>query len=319
MSPAMTTVQQIRQARRRIVSRLHRTPLLKNESISRITGLNLAFKMELFQKTGSFKVRGVLNKLSRLTPEQKQRGVISMSSGNHAQALAWAAGQFGIPATIVMPAWSRSGKIEATRGYGGNVVLTEGNLLETCRRMEQEKKLTLIHPFDDPDVIAGHGSLGLEIVEECKSVEAVLVSIGGGGLISGVAAAVKALSPSTRVIGVEPEGAPVISESLKRGHPCTLERIDTIADGLAAPFAGRLTLRHVRQFVDQVVLVSDEEIIAAMKLILERCKVVAEPAAAAALAPLLCRKVQLEPGTETVCVLCGGNVDSATLAKLLSR
>lgn len=290
-----------------------------SRTLSDRLGLRMRFKLELFQKTGSFKVRGVLNKLHHLSAEEKKRGVISMSSGNHAQALSFAASSSEIPATIVMPSWSRDFKVEATRSYGGKVVLTDDDLMETVAAIQQQGGQTFVHPFDDPLIIAGHGTVGLEILEDVPSPDYVLVTIGGGGLISGIAAAVKGLSPSTRVIGVEPRGAAAMTASLQRGKPVKLEKVDTIADGLAAPFAGRENLAMVQQYVDEVLLVSDDEIVEAMALILERLKVVVEPSAAAALAPLLSGALKLPEGSQVVCVLCGGNVDRATLAKLLTE
>ncbi len=308
---------QIVAAQKVIAGRLHHTPVMGSTSLSRRLGVNLFFKMELFQKTGSFKPRGVLNKLQHLTPQEKARGVITLSAGNHAQALAYAATFSGIRSTVVMPSGSIQGKIEATKGYGGEVILTEGNLLEECLRIQEERGLTLIHPFDDPLIIAGAGTVGMEILEDLPDVEAVIVGIGGGGLISGVATAIKSQKPATRIIGVEPVGAPGMTRSLQSGAPVHLDRIQTIADGLAAPFAGKYTLAHVQKYVDEIVLVSDEEIIEAMVLLLERCKVVAEPAAAATLAPLLAQKGGIAAGTTVVCLLSGGNIDRQRLRSIL--
>jgi threonine dehydratase len=261
--------------------------------------------------------RGVLNKLHHLSPEDKQKGVITLSAGNHAQALAWAATQSGILSTVVMPATSVRSKIEATRSYGGEVILTEGDLLETCLTIQKERGLTLVHPFDDPMIIAGQGTVGLEILEDVPEVDAVVVGVGGGGLISGIATALKAEKPEVKVIGVEPEGASAMTQSLQRGEPVHLDRVDTVADGLAAPFAGQHTLAHVQTYVDDMVIVSDQEIVEAMGLILERCKVVAEPAAASTLAALLSGKVSLPRDSTVVCVLSGGNIDRERLKALL--
>jgi threonine dehydratase len=280
-------------------------------------GVQLYFKLELFQKTGSFKPRGVLNKLHHLRPEDKQKGVITLSAGNHAQALAWAATQSGIPSTVVMPVTGQRSKIEATQSYGGEVVLAEGDLLEACLTIQKERGLTLVHPFDDLMIIAGQGTVGLEILEDVPEVDAVVVGIGGGGLISGIATALKAAKPEVKVIGVEPEGASAMAQSLQRGEVVYLDRVDTVADGLAAPFAGQHPLAHVQAHVDDVVIVSDREIVEAMGLILERCKVVAEPAAASTLAALLSGKVSLPQGITVVCVLSGGNIDRERLKTLL--
>jgi len=304
-------------AREVIAGRVHRTPVMASSYLGAQVGVQLYFKLELFQKTGSFKPRGVLNKLHHLSPEDKQKGVITLSAGNHAQALAWAATQSGISSTVVMPAAAVRSKIEATRSYGGEVILTEDDLLETCLTIQKERDLTLVHPFDDPMIIAGQGTVGLEILEDVPEVDAVVVGVGGGGLISGIATALKAEKPEVEVIGVEPEGASAMTQSLQRGEIVRLERVDTIADGLAAPFAGRHTLAHVQAYVDDVVIVSDQEIVEAMVLILERCKVVAEPAAASTLAALLSSRVSLPQGSTVVCVLSGGNIDRERLRALL--
>ena len=319
MAPEKDLIEQddILAAREVIMGRVHRTPVMGSSYLGRQVNVQLHFKLELFQKTGSFKPRGVLNKLYHLSPEDRQKGVITLSAGNHAQALAWAATQSDIPSTVVMPAASLRSKVEATQSYGGEVVLTEGDLLETCLRVQKERGLTLVHPFDDPMIIAGQGTVGVEILEDVPEVDAVIVGVGGGGLISGIATALKAKKPEIKVIGVEPEGASAMTQSLQRGEPVHLDRVDTVADGLAAPFAGQHTLAHVQAYVDDLVIVSDQEIVEAMGLILERCKVVAEPAAASTLAALLSGKVSLPRGSIVVCVLSGGNVDRERLKALL--
>jgi len=307
----------IKAAQTLIKGRLHRTPVMGSSFLSQELGLQIYFKMELFQKTGSFKPRGVLNKLHHLSTEKKQKGVISLSAGNHAQALAWGATQEGLKATLVMPAYASLNKIAATRAYGGEVVQTSADLLATCLQIQKERDLTLVHPFDDPLIIAGQGTVGLELIEDLPDLEAVIVGIGGGGLISGMAAALKAVKPTIKVIGVEPEGAAAMSQSVALGRPVHLDQVHTIADGLAAPFAGVHTLAHVQKYVDQLVTVSDAQIPPAMRLILERCKVLAEPAAAATLAALLSGRVTLPPGTRVACVLSGGNIDCERLKSLM--
>lgn len=313
----LVTLEDLRAAQRVLAGQVHRTPMTTSTYLGERAGVRLSLKLELFQKTGSFKPRGVLNRLHHLPAEARAKGVISLSAGNHAQALAWAAARAGIAATLVMPATARQSKIDATRGYGAEVILTEGDLLGTCLALRDERDLTLVHPFDDPFVIAGQGTTGMELLEDVPDVEVVLVSVGGGGLISGVAAALKLQRPGIRVIGVEPEGAAAMTRSLARGEPVHLDRLDTIADGLAAPFVGVHTLRHVQAFIDEVVLVSDAEIIAAMGLIMERVKVVAEPAAAAAVAALLAGRPALPPGARVATIVCGGNVDRADLKRFL--
>ncbi|MBZ0300025.1 MAG: pyridoxal-phosphate dependent enzyme, partial [Anaerolineae bacterium] len=280
--------------------------------------LDLRFKAELFQKTGSFKPRGILNKINSLTDEERKRGVISISAGNAAQAVAFSAARLGIPATVVMPENAVQSKADATRGYGARVILhgTAKDLLPKMQEIQAAEGQIFVHPFDDLHVIAGHGTLGLEILEDEPAPDYVLVGVGGGGLISGVAAAIKRTNPAVKVIGVEPEGAPGMTRSLQENAPHHLDSVNTIADGLAAPFAGDHCLRHVQAFVDQVVLVSDDEIIQAMRLIMERVKVVAEPAAAAGFAAVLTHRVDLPKGSKVVCLLSGGNVDLSLFKRI---
>ena len=300
-----------------IAGALHRTPVAGSTYLGKQVGVNLFFKLEMFQKTGSFKPRGVLNKMHHLSPSEKRKGVISLSSGNHAQAVAYGAALSGVPSTIVMPSSALTSKVEATEGYGGEVILTDGDLLETCLKIQKDRDLTLVHPFDDPLIIAGAGTVGLEILEDVPYADVVVAGIGGGGLISGVAAAIKLNRPGARVIGVEPEGAPGMTRSLEQGRPVHLDSVDTVADGLAAPFAGEHNLAHVQRYVDDVVLVSDREIVQAMGMILERAKVLAEPAAASTYAALLFGKVSVPKGSTVDCVLSGGNIDRERLGKLL--
>jgi threonine dehydratase len=314
----LVTQQQITSARSAIRGRLHYTPTVTSTYLSNRIGAPLHLKLELFQKTGSFKPRGVLNRLHTLTAAVRQRGLITLSAGNHAPAVAWAAREYGVRATVVMPTRATQAKVDATRGYGGEVILVDGDLLSAALELQRERNLTLVHPFDCPFVIAGQGTLGLEIIEQVPDVDTVIVAVGGGGLIAGVSAAVKTLKPNARVIGVEPEGAPGMTESLRRGEPIRLDRLDTIADGLAAPFAGRRNYHHVRALVDDMVLVSDAEIGAAIPVLIERCKIVPEPAGAAAVAALLSGRIAIEPGSTTVAIVSGGNVDRSRLAQLLA-
>ena len=283
-----------------------------------LIGAELYLKLEMFQKTGSFKPRGVLNKMSSLSGEEKEQGVVSLSAGNHAQALAYAATMAGVPSVIVMPSGAVRAKVEATRGYGGEVVLTDSDLLQTALEIQRERGMTLVHPFDDLHTIAGTGTVGLEVLEDVPHVDVVICGIGGGGLISGVAAALKLSKPNTRVIGVEPEGAPGMTLALEKGEPVHMASMNTVADGLAAPFVGQHNLNHVRAFVDEVVTVEDDEITRAMSLILERAKVLAEPAGAAPYAALISGKAHLDGADTVLCVLSGGNVDNARLAELLT-
>jgi threonine dehydratase len=294
-----------------------RTPLVPCASLSAQTGARVSLKLELFQHTGSFKPRGVLNALESLTPDERARGVISISAGNHAQALAWAATAIGIHSTIVMPATAVKAKVEATRSFGGEVIQTEGDLLSTMQQVQKERNLTFVHPFDDPFVIAGQGTLGLEIAEDAPDVGLVIVGCGGGGLLSGVAAAMHAVCPRARVIGVEPTGADAMKQSLAKGEPVRLAKLNTIADGLAAPFAGVHTLAHVKAFVSEMVLVDDNEILDAMRVLMKQARILPEPAGAAATAALLDGTLLIQPGEHVVVVVSGGNADPERLRSLL--
>ena len=317
LNSTLVQLDQIRQAWQTIGRKVHRTPLMGSTFFSEATNTNLSLKLELFQKTGSFKVRGVTNKMNSLTDDEKRNGVISLSAGNHAQAVAWAAAQYGIPATLIMPTNCVPAKQAATRGYGAEVMLTDGHLLDYCLQIQKERDLYLVHPFDDPKIIAGHGTIGLEIIEDVPDVEYVIVGIGGGGLMSGISAAVKQLKPDVTVIGVEPEGATTMTQSLAKGEPVYLDSVNTIADGLAAPFVGQHNLRHVQEFVDEIVIVSDDDIRAAMKDIWARCKVVAEPAACASVAALVSGKISVPTEANVVCMVSGGNVDWDVLGSLI--
>lgn len=318
---ALVTVKQIRAARERIWPYIHQTPLMSATALGERVGARLVLKAELFQKTGSFKPRGAVNKLLSLSDEERARGVISISAGNHAQGVAYAAGILGIAATVVMPAAAPRAKAEATRGYGAEVIQHGGmaDLLPKAQAIQAERGLTFVAPFDDPYVIAGQGTVGLELMEDApEELDAVIVPIGGGGLISGVAAAVKGINPRTKVIGVEPMGAAVMTKSLRAGAATQADPLSTIADGLAAPFAGELTYAHTAALVDDVVLVSDDDIVAAMRLLMERAKLLPEPAGAAAYAALLARKVGgLPPNARVAVIVSGGNLDLARLKELL--
>ena len=313
----LVSLEDIRDAADVIAPNVHRTPVTSSAYLGRLIGANLHLKLEMFQKTGSFKPRGVLNKMASLSDEEKGRGVVSLSAGNHAQALAYAATMAGAPSVIVMPEGAVRAKVEATRGYGGEVVLTDQDLLKTALGIQRERGMTLVHPFDDLHTIAGTGTLGLELLEDVPQVDVVICGIGGGGLISGVAAALKLSKPDTRVIGVEPEGAPGMTLALEKGEPVHMTTMSTIADGLAAPFVGQHNLDHVRAFVNDVITVRDSQVVDAMRLLLDRVKVLTEPAGAASLAALLSGQVELRGGESVVCVLSGGNVDGDRLAELL--
>ncbi len=316
----MTTLKDIRTARQTIDGRLHRTPIVGSATLSRLAGCPVWLKLENFQKTGSFTPRGAFNNIMGIEPGKRARGVITISAGNHAQGVAWAAAQVGIPSVVVMPAGASPAKAEAARGYGARVIL-HGDIAAAFAKLEElraELGMTYVHAFDDEATIAGQGTLGLEIAEDLPDVERVIVGIGGGGLISGVAVAIKESLPAVRIIGVEPTGADSMMRSRAQGSPVRLDKIDTIADGLAAPFAGERTFAITQKYVDDLVLVNDDEIRGAMRLLLERCKVLAEPAGAAATAALLAGRAGGGAG-RTLVVVSGGNVAPGVLGDLLSR
>jgi len=315
----MIELRDINSAQQIIAGRIHRTPLMSATTLGRRINAHLYFKAEVFQKTGSFKPRGAINKLHRLTEEERRRGVITISSGNHAQGLAYAASLFGISATVVMPHTTPANKIDATKGYGAEVFLTEGELLTTCLEIKKERNLTMVHPFDDPHIVAGQGTIGLEILGDLPKVDTVFVPVGGGGLISGIATAIKLKKPTVKIVGVEPTGAPTMYQSLQRKAVFHLNRMDTIAEALAAPFVGELNLALVQKYVDELVLVSDDEMIEALCLILEQCKILTEPAGAAGFAALLFKKVNIPSGSEVVCLLSGGNIDRTRLGHFLIK
>ncbi len=314
-------IEDIKKARELISKYLHATPILQSSSLDELLGSTNYLKAEIFQKTGSFKVRGALNKIFSLTDEEKARGVIAASAGNHGQAVAWAARVAGVKATIVMPTTASMVKVSATRGYGAEVILFGNSTIEAfaeVQRLQVERKLTLVHPFDDFFIIAGAGTIALEIFEQVDHIDNIIVPVGGGGLISGLAIAAKAISPTTKIIGAEPEGADSVYQSLKQHQIIKLDSIQTIADGLAVPYTGELTYAATSQFVDEIICVKDDEIKEAMKFLLERCKLIVEPAGAAGLAILLAGRSATAEKARNVIILSGGNVDMQVLAILES-
>jgi threonine dehydratase len=316
MRPSRQTFEQ---ARERIGANAYHTPLMTSRLLSHLTGYDVRLKAEMLQRTGSYKIRGPLNKFAQLSAAEKAHGVICSSAGNHAQGVAQAAAIHGIKAVVVMAENATPSKIEATRGYGAEVVLhgriwDEAN--EKAKELVQERGYTYIHPFDDEQLIAGQGTLGLEVIRDWPEVDAVIVPIGGGGLISGVTLAVKASKPSVRIIGVESSGAPAMKRSVESGQLVTLDRVDCVIDGLKVKRVGELTFQIVSQFVDELVALPDEQIFDALVWIMSHCKLVVEGAAAAPVAALLGGLVNLPPGSKVVCVLSGGNVDLTQLRGL---
>jgi threonine dehydratase len=300
------------EARGRMGAHVHRTPLIGSRMLSERTGLDVRVKAELFQRTGSYKIRGPLNKFAQLSDEEKRRGVICSSAGNHAQGVALAARIHGIKAVVCMAANATPSKIEATRGYGAEVVLhgsiwDEAN--ERAKQLVAEKGYTYIHPFDDRQLMTGQGTVGLEIVEDWPEVDVIVVPIGGGGLISGVAMAAKAVNPKLRVIGVESSDGPAMKASVDAGRVVTLDRIDCVIDGLRVKRVGDLTYEVVRDFVDEIVTLPDTDIFDAVVWVMHYMKLVPEGAAASTVGALLHGLVKAPAGARVACVLSGGNVN----------
>ena len=298
---------------------VRRTPILTSQLLDQETGFRVALKAEMFQRTGAYKIRGALNKLRLLSPEQKQRGVICSSAGNHAQGVALAAALNGVRAVVVMAENATPSKVAATRAYGAQVILhgtiwDEAN--EEALRIVAEQGLTYVHPFDDRDLIAGQATLGLEIVDQVPDADVVVVPIGGGGLISGIALAIKRASPRARVIGVESSGAPGMRESVRAGRVVTLDTVDCIIDGLRVRRVGELTRQLVARSVDEIVTLPDADIFESVVWLMSRQKLVAEGAAAATVAALRAGLVKAAPGARVVCVLSGGNLNLDQLAGL---
>jgi len=315
------TLTSIQAARARIGEAIYFSPCQLSSDLSELTGLPLHLKLENLQRTGSFKERGALNKLLTLSQAERERGVVTASAGNHAQGVAFHAAALGIRAQIVMPLATPQIKVAATRGFGADVVLHGSNYDEACeealRRCVEEGR-TFIHHFDDAEIINGQGTIGLELLEQVPDLEAVVIPIGGGGLISGVACALKETNPRIRVIGVEPEKLPSMLRAREAGAPVTLNAEATIADGIAVRRAGDLTLPLVSRYVDEIVTVDDEEIASAILMLLEHEKTLAEGAGAAALAALLQSKTNLRQ-RRTVVLVSGGNIDVTLLAKIIER
>jgi len=309
----------VKKAKTLINKFLHATPVLQSSSLDELLGSTNYLKAEIFQKTGSFKARGALNKILHLSDQEKAWGVIAVSLGNHAQAVSWSARTASISATVVMPTTAQKVKVAATKGYGAEVILCGASSVEAFKeidRLRVERQLTLIHPFDDFHVMAGAGTIALEILEQVKDIDNIFVSVGGGGLLAGVATAVKALSPNTKVIGVEPEGANSMYLSVQKGYAVKLDSVNTIADVLAVPYAGELTYAVVSKLVDQVLCVNDDDIKQAVKFLFERCKLVVEPGGATALSALLSGKYETSASAKNMIILSGGNVDLQLLAAL---
>ncbi len=313
-------IQSIERARELISGRVKRTPLEFSHSLSERLGTNIYVKFELFQKTGSFKARGAFNKLLGMSAKDRAKGVVAVSGGNHAQAIAFASADLGIDATILMAENTPRAYVEATRGYGAKVELTS-TIAEAFRLAAEYEAAgrVFVHPFDDDEIMAGAGTVGIEIIEDLPDVTDVVLSIGGGGLAGGVGTAVKALRPNTRLWGVETEGADAMSQALSAGRPVELPAITSIAKTLGAPYVSDGTLRLAQQNLESVTVVSDSDAVEAMVFILERLKVITEPAASCTVSAAERLKDNFSPDSKVVLIFCGGNTGVSDLCGYVSR
>jgi threonine dehydratase len=316
----LLSLDDVYRARKRIAGRLHRTPMLTSRTLSERVGADVRFKAELLQKTGAFKPRGVLNKLATLSDEDKARGVISISAGNHAQALAYASAVEGIDALVVMWQTASAMKIAAARAYGATVDDSPADIpaaFEHLDRLIEGTGRTLVHPYDDPLVMAGQGTVGLEMLEDVPEADVVLVQVGGGGLVSGIATAVKGLKPQARVYAIEPEKSNALAASMAAGESVTVEPL-SMADGLNGPYAGPNCVRICLALGVENLLITEDDIAEGFRFMYGRMKLACEPAGAATAAALLAGKVPLEPGETVAAVVSGGNVAAETAAAILA-
>lgn len=316
----MLTIEKVRDAQKTLEGAIYKTDVIRAEKLAEDTLLYL--KTENLQKTGSFKLRGAYYKISRLSEEEKKKGVIACSAGNHAQGVALAATANGISSLICLPEGAPISKVEATRGYGAEICLVPGVYDDAYKRameLKVERGYTFIHPFDDEDVIAGQGTVGLEILSQLPDVEAIVVPVGGGGLISGVSFAVKSVNPAVKVYGVQAAGAPSMVNSLRDGHVESLPSVSTIADGIAVKQPGAHTFDYCRRYVDGVVTVNDDEIAAAILALLEKEKIVAEGAGAVPLAAVMAGKLPQLKGKKVCCLVSGGNIDVTIMNRVIMR
>lgn len=315
------TLKDIQIARENLGEIVYRTILAHNTTLSEMCDSQIYLKTENLQKTGSFKIRGAFNKISRLTDEEKARGVIAASAGDHAQGVALAATTHNIKSTIVMPRHAPLSKVTATKNYGADIVLCGEIFDEAYRRareLQEETGATFVHPFDDPHIIAGQGTIGLEILEDLPEAEVIVVPVGGGGLIAGIATAVKNLKPQVKIIGVQTESVPSVAKSLETGKIQAVSELPTIADGIAVKTPGDITFEIIKRYVDDVVTVGEDEIANAILILLERAKLTSEGAGAAAVAAVLHRLSHLR-GKKIAALISGGNIDVNILARIIDR
>ncbi|WP_123054435.1 threonine ammonia-lyase [Clostridium sp. JN-1] len=315
-------LERIKQAQQNIKKVARKTPLFYTSTFSKECNCNLYLKCENKQKTGAFKLRGAYNKLVNLTEEEKKKGVIASSAGNHAQGVAYAATTFGVKSTIVMPETAPQAKVQATRGYGAEVIQA-GQVYDECYakavQVQKETGATFVHPFNDEDVMAGQGTIGLEILEALPDADFIIVPVGGGGLISGIATAAKSIKPSIKIIGVQPEIVASTKASLEKGKVVTLPGAKSLADGISVSTPGDKCFEYIKKYVDEVITITEEEIAYGMFELMERNKLITEGAGASPLAALLAGKVKGIKGKNVVALVSGGNVDIATAAKIIER
>ncbi len=321
MAADVLTLEKIEEARSRLAGVASLTPLDYSVTFSAITGNTVYLKLENMQKTGSFKIRGAYNKIMSLNEEERLRGVIAASAGNHAQGVAYAAGRAGLRCTVVMPAGAPISKVMATRGYGADVILAEGGYDEAFQHaveLQAKSGATLVHSFNDPDIISGQGTIAMELLEQLPEIEAILVPVGGGGLIAGIAFVLKKVKPGVRIIGVQAGGAPSMFLSFKEGALTGCRETCTFADGIAIRQPGDITFSVIKEYVDEIVTVDDEEIASSVLMLLERSKLVVEGAGAVGLAALIHKKTGLI-SAKTVVLLSGGNIDVNILSIIIER
>lgn len=315
------TLDSIKKAQEVLKGVIKKTPIMEVPSLGKETGSEIYVKLENFQRTGSFKIRGAVNKIESLTNEEQKRGVIASSAGNHAQGVALGATAKGIKATIVMPETAPMAKVIATKNYGANVIL-HGQVYDDAYKkaceLQKESGAVFLHPFNDEYVISGQGTIGLEILEEIPDVDVVIVPIGGGGILAGISKAIKEVKPSVKVIGVQTENVPSMVEALKQGKPVEIGAIPTIADGIAVRKPGEMTFEIIRENVDEVVTVTEDEIINAIFMMLERNKIVTEGAGAVAIAAILAKKID-EKGKKICAVVSGGNIDITVVDRIINK
>ncbi|MFN2519623.1 MAG: threonine/serine dehydratase [Candidatus Limnocylindria bacterium] len=320
-SGASLSLGDVERAREVIRAHVHRTPLLSSRALSERIGAPAYLKAESLQRTGSFKVRGAVNAVSQLSVEQRANGIVTMSAGNAAQAIAFACRAVGAPVTVAMPETAPRTKVDATRGYGALIRFGRDTtaLMPIVRELEAAARMYFLHPFDDDAMIAGHGTIALEILDRLPDAGLIVVPVGGGALIAGIALAVAARRPQARVVGVEPAGAAGMRLALDAGQPVPLTAISTVADALAAPFAGVRPLEIVRACVEDVVTIDDSDIVEGVRFLAARARLVAEPGGAAAVGALLAGRVVVRPGERVVAIVSGGNIDLARAAEIFTR